>query len=82
MVAVLKPMNRDNITVRGFRSTFRDWASQQTNFPDETCERALAHRISEQAGAAHGRRDRFEKRPKLTEVWRPPADATPMVKML
>ena len=40
------PMNRGDITVHGFRSTFRDWASEQTSFPHETCEHALAHRIS------------------------------------
>ncbi len=66
---VLKRMKRDSITVHGFRSTFRDWASEQTSFPHETCEHALAHRISDKAEAAYRRGDQFEKRRKLMEAW-------------
>ena len=53
----------------GFRSTFRDWASEQTSFPHETCEHALAHRISDKAEAAYRRGDQFEKRRMLMEAW-------------
>ena len=49
----LRRMKREDITVHGFRSTFRDWASEQTSFPHETCEHALAHRISDKAEAAN-----------------------------
>jgi hypothetical protein len=52
MTMQLRRMKRDTITVHGFRSTFRDWASEQTSFPHETCEHALAHRISDKAEAA------------------------------
>ena len=69
MTMQLRRMKRENITVHGFRSTFRDWASEQTSFPHETCEHALAHRISDKAEAAYRRGDQFEKRRKLMEAW-------------
>ena len=69
MTMQLRRMNRGDITVHGFRSTFRDWASEQTSFPHETCEHALAHRISDKAEAAYRRGDQFEKRGKLMEAW-------------
>jgi integrase len=69
MTMQLRRMNRGDITVHGFRSTFRDWASEQTSFPHETCEHALAHRISDKAEAAYRRGDQFEKRRKLMEAW-------------
>lgn len=69
MTMQLRRMKRADITVHGFRSTFRDWASEQTSFPHETCEHALAHRISDKAEAAYRRGDQFEKRRKLMEAW-------------
>lgn len=69
MAMQLRRMNRDTITVHGFRSTFRDWASEQTSFPHETCEHALAHRISDKAEAAYRRGDQFEKRRALMSAW-------------
>ena len=69
MSMLLRRMSRPDITVHGFRSTFRDWASEQTSFPHETCEHALAHRISNKAEAAYRRGDQFEKRRKLMEAW-------------
>jgi integrase len=69
MMMQLRRMGRGDITVHGFRSTFRDWASEQTSFPHETCEHALAHRISDKAEAAYRRGDQFEKRRKLMEAW-------------
>ena len=69
MAAVLKRMKRDAITVHGFRSTFRDWASEQTSFPHEVCEMALAHVIGNKAEAAYRRDDLFDKRRKLMEAW-------------
>ena len=69
MTMQLRRMKRVDITVHGFRSTFRDWASEQTSFPHETCEHALAHRISDKAEAAYRRGDQFEKRRKLMEAW-------------
>ena len=69
MTMQLRRMKRGDITVHGFRSTFRDWASEQTSFPHETCEHALAHRISDKAEAAYRRGDQFDKRRKLMEAW-------------
>ena len=69
MTMQLRRMKRGDITAHGFRSTFRDWASEQTSFPHETCEHALAHRISDKAEAAYRRGDQFEKRRKLMEAW-------------
>jgi integrase len=69
MAMLLRRMKRDEITVHGFRSSFRDWASEQTSFPHETCEHALAHRISDRAEAAYRRGDQFEKRRALMEAW-------------
>lgn len=65
----LRRMKRDDITVHGFRSTFRDWASEVSSFPHETAEHALAHRISDKAEAAYRRGDQFEKRRQLMEAW-------------
>jgi integrase len=69
MSMLLRRMGKTETTVHGFRSTFRDWASEQTSFPHETCEHALAHRISDKAEAAYRRGDQFEKRRKLMETW-------------
>ncbi len=69
MAMLLKRMGQQAITVHGFRSTFRDWASEQTSFPHEVCEMALAHTIGNKAEAAYRRGDLFEKRRKLMEAW-------------
>ena len=82
MAQVLKRMGQSGITVHGFRSSFRDWASEQTSFPHETCEHALAHRISDKAEAAYRRGDQFEKRQKLMEGWAAFAYSKPMAKVL
>ncbi|MDP3010179.1 MAG: hypothetical protein Q8N30_14060 [Methylococcales bacterium] len=47
-------MERTDITVHGFRSTFRDWAAETTAYPSEVVEMALAHTIKNQTEAAHG----------------------------
>jgi integrase len=69
MKMVLRRMKRDDITVHGFRSTFRDWASELTHFPHEVCEMALAHTIPNKAEAAYRRGDLMEKRRELMEAW-------------
>jgi integrase len=56
-------------TVHGFRSTFRDWASERTSFPHEVCEMALAHAISNKSEAAYRRGDLLEKRRQLMAAW-------------
>ena len=57
------------VTAHGFRSSFRDWASERTNFPREVCEAALAHAVKDKTEAAYRRGDLFEKRSKLMEAW-------------
>jgi integrase len=66
---VLHRMKVENATVHGFRSTFRDWAAECTNFTNEVCEAALAHVIENRAEAAYRRGDLFDKRRKLMEAW-------------
>ena len=68
MAMLLRRMKAE-ITVHGFRSTFRDWASEATGFPHEVCEMALAHTIGNKAEAAYRRGDLFDKRRKLMEAW-------------
>lgn len=68
MPMLLRRMDLE-VTVHGFRSTFRDWAAETTNFPNEVCEMALAHTIPGKAEAAYRRGDLFNKRRKLMEAW-------------
>lgn len=51
-----------DVTVHGLRSTFRDWAAEETDYPREVAEMALAHAISNKVEAAYQRGDLFEKR--------------------
>lgn len=76
MTAVLRRMERADITVHGFRSTFRDWAGETTGFPREVIEAALAHGIKNKAEAAYARSDLFDKRRKLMEAWATVASAS------
>lgn len=69
LTAVLRKMGRGDITAHGFRSTFRDWAGETTNFPREVIEAALAHRLKDKAEAAYARGDLFNKRRELMEAW-------------
>jgi integrase len=66
---VLRRMKITDATVHGFRSAFRDWAAERTNFPNEVCEAALAHAIENRVEAAYRRGDLFEKRRKLMDAW-------------
>jgi integrase len=65
----LQRVGRTNVTVHGFRSCFRDWAAELTNFPREVAEMALAHAVSDKTEAAYRRGDLFEKRRQLAEAW-------------
>jgi integrase len=56
-------------TPHGFRSTFRDWAGDKTNFPREVAEAALAHLIGDEAERAYRRGDALDKRRRLMEAW-------------
>ena len=59
----------DPITVHGFRSTFRNWAAEQTSYPRDVCEHALAHQIPDKVEAAYLRSDLLDKRRTLMEDW-------------
>lgn len=69
MLELLKRMDRNELTVHGFRSTFRDWAAESTNYPREVCEMALAHVVSDQVEAAYRRGDLFDRRRQLMADW-------------
>ena len=67
--AVLKRMDRSDLTVHGFRSTFRDWAAEATHYQNHVIEMALAHAIGNAVEAAYRRGDLFEKRRALMSDW-------------
>jgi integrase len=69
MTMLLRRMGHGDQTVHGFRSTFRDWAAERTNFPAEVAEMALAHAVTDKVEAAYRRGDLFEKRRALAEAW-------------
>jgi len=69
LLMMLRRMNRGDLTAHGFRSTFRDWASERTNYPREVCEMALAHTVGDAVEAAYRRGDLFAKRRKLMLAW-------------
>ena len=69
LAMVICRMKLEGVTVHGFRSTFRDWAAERTNFPNEVCEAALAHVIENKTEAAYRRGDLFDKRRKLMDSW-------------
>jgi integrase len=60
---------RPGITVHGFRSTFRDWAAEKTNYPNHVVEMVLAHAIGDKVEAAYRRGDLFDKRRRLMAEW-------------
>jgi integrase len=60
---------REDVTTHGFRSTFRDWAADQTDFPAELAELALAHQVGTRVERAYLRSDGFERRRKLADAW-------------
>jgi integrase len=69
MLVLLDRMKHGDVTVHGFRSTFRNWSGEQTNYPREICELALAHVNSDETEAAYLRSDFFEKRRLLMRDW-------------
>lgn len=69
LLAVLRRMERSDVTVHGFRSSFRDWSAEATAYPHEVAEMALAHRIKDKTEAAYRRGDLFEKRREMMQAW-------------
>lgn len=69
MLLLLRRMDRTDITVHGFRSTFRDWVADCTDYPDSLAEQALAHTIGSTTVSAYRRRDMLERRRGMMEDW-------------
>jgi integrase len=71
LTAVLRRMGRDDITVHGFRSSFRDWCAEApgNSFSREVCEHALAHSLPDKVEAAYRRGDLLDKRVVLMQTW-------------
>jgi integrase len=69
MLELMRDMRGKGATVHGFRSTFRDWAAEQTSYPNELGEIALAHVVSDKTEAAYRRGDMMEKRRRLMADW-------------
>ena len=69
MLQTLRRMGRGDLTAHGFRSSFRDWASECTTYPREVCEMALAHQIPDAVEAAYRRGELLEKRRGLAIDW-------------
>jgi len=69
MMMLMRRMEQDAFTVHGFRSTFRDWAGDCTNFARELIEASLAHSVGNAVERAYRRSDAFAKRRRLMEAW-------------
>jgi integrase len=69
MLMTLRRIGRGDLTMHGFRSTFRDWAGECTPHPRDVCEQALAHSLGNSVEAAYRRGDLFEKRRALMDDW-------------
>lgn len=69
MLMGLRRMSRGDLTMHGFRSTFRDWAGECTPHPRDVCEQALAHSLGNDVEAAYRRGDLLEKRRTLMNDW-------------
>lgn len=69
LTAVLRRMNCGDLTAHGFRSTFRDWAAEATNYPSDMAEMALAHSIGDKVEAAYRRGDMLKKRFRMMTDW-------------
>ena len=69
LTKLMRRMGRKNITVHGFRSSFRDWAGDCSHFPREVAEAALAHIVGDKAEQAYRRGSAMEKRRELMTAW-------------
>lgn len=66
---LMRRMKADSFTAHGFRSAFRDWAGDETHFPRDVAEQALAHRVGDETERAYRRADALDKRRKLMDAW-------------
>jgi integrase len=69
MLTLIDRMRRKGLTVHGFRSTFKDWVSERTNYPNHVSEAALWHIVADKVEAAYRRGDLFNKRRLLMADW-------------
>jgi integrase len=69
LLTVLHRMGRRDLTVHGFRATFKTWASEQTAFPSDVIEAALAHVVGDKVERAYARGDLLQKRIRLLAEW-------------
>jgi integrase len=69
MEMILRRMKIEDTTIHGFRSSFRDWVGNETHFPREVAEAALAHVVGDAAEQAYRRADALEKRRSLMKAW-------------
>ena len=69
MLMLLRRLKTTNLTVHGFRSSFRDWCGDETSFPREIAEAALAHKVGNEVERAYRRADALEKRRTLMQAW-------------
>jgi integrase len=69
MLKLIWRMGRADITIHGFRSTFRTWAAEATDYPREVCEAALAHVVGDKVEIAYMRTTFFEKRVRMMQQW-------------
>ena len=77
---VLADMGRDDVTVHGMRSSFAVWCQEQTNFPEQLREHALAHVVGDASARAYARSDLAEKRRPLMEAWAKYCTSPPIAK--
>src|SRR5207244_2053623 len=78
----LRRMKSTGVTPHGFRSSFRDWSEERTNYPRTVTEAALAHVVKDKTEAAYRRTDLFDRRRKLMDVWATFATAVPTAKVV
>ena len=75
MRSVLQRMGQSEVTVHGFRSTFRDYVGEETGFPYRLAEFALAHSLTDESEKAYARGDLLKKRFKMMNAWAAFADS-------
>ena len=80
LLMLLRRMELKNLTVHGFRATFKTWASERTSFQNEIAEAALAHVIGDKVEQAYRRGDLFEKRRRLMQQWATFCASAPVLK--
>ena len=69
LALIKRRLGRGDVTTHGMRAAFKTWATEQTNFPNDVSEMALAHAVGNKVEQAYRRGDLFEKRRRLMEAW-------------